>query len=40
MEIGGKLYYLWHKENDIDLGELPDGWDVRVAEDNRVYFVE
>ena len=40
MEIGGKLYHSWNKESNLDLGELPDDWDVRVSEDNRVYFLE
>jgi len=40
MEISGNLYHLWDKENKVDLGDLPDDWDVRVSEDNRVYFLE
>lgn len=40
MEIGGKLYHSWDKESNVDLGILPDDWDVRVSEDNRVYFLD
>jgi len=40
MEIGGHFYHQWGEETSVDLGDLPDKWDVRVSEDGRVFFVE
>lgn len=33
-------YLLWGDRSEDDITKLPDEWEARVADDNRIYFVK
>lgn len=37
---GIRTYLFWGETEAEDITLLPEGWEARVAQDNRVYFVE
>ena len=40
MSQGVHSYLLWGERREDDITKLPDEWEARVADDNRIYFVK
>ena len=38
--IGARTYLFWGERETDDITLLPEEWEIRVALDNRVYFVK
>lgn len=39
-QLGNRTYHFWGETEADDITLLPERWEARVAQDNRVYFVE